>query len=325
MRDEFVRVLSEKAGQNKNIMLLTGDLGFGVLTEFAHRFPDQYLNVGVAEQNMAGIAAGLALEGKTVFTYSIANFNTMRCLEQIRNDICYHNANVKVVSVGGGFCYGPLGFSHHATEDLAIMGAMPNITVMAPGDKMEASLTTSAACETPGPFYIRLGRGGEPLLYASEPLFAIGEAIEFHASDCAVVAILSTGGILHNVLLAREILESRGIPCCIYSMHTLRPFDENLVRRLIDRVKIIVTVEEHIDFGGLGSRVACVVSAEPGYKPMVLRLGLKERFTSAVGDQEYLRELNGLSPMTIATAVAERLYTNGMAAPIDGQSPVSSR
>ena len=143
MRDAFIESLSKIAENDKDIFLITGDLGFGVLDNFSEKFPSQFLNVGVAEQNMTGIAVGLALSGYKVFTYSIANFTTLRCLEQIRNDACYHNANVNVVSIGGGFGYGALGMSHHATEDLSIMRSLPNIEVIAPGDDFETTEATS--------------------------------------------------------------------------------------------------------------------------------------------------------------------------------------
>ena len=162
MRDAFIETLIDLARRDQDVLLLTADLGFGVLDRFARELPRQFLNVGVAEQNMTGIAAGLALEGKTVFTYSIGNFNTLRCLEQIRNDLCYHQAKVKIVSIGGGFCYGPLGVSHHATEDLAIMRALPRMTVVAPGDVTETILATRSIYQTPGPGYLRLGRGNDP-------------------------------------------------------------------------------------------------------------------------------------------------------------------
>src|SRR6266849_11018187 len=144
MRTAFIRALTESAERDERVHLIVGDLGFGVVEPFAERFPNRFLNVGVAEQNMTGIAAGLALSGKIVFTYSIANFPTLRCLEQVRNDVCYHNANVKVVSVGGGFTYGAMGATHHAVEDLAVMRAMPGLTVVAPGDPVEARAATRA-------------------------------------------------------------------------------------------------------------------------------------------------------------------------------------
>src|SRR5437879_2689318 len=161
MRGAFFETLIQLAARDPNVFLVVGDLGFGVTEEFSRRFPRQFLNAGVAEQNMTGIAAGLALSGKTVFTYSIANFPILRCLEQVRNDVCYHHANVKVVAVGGGFAYGSLGATHHATEDLAIMRALPAMTVVAPGDPEEAMAATEAVAAHDGPCYLRLGRPGE--------------------------------------------------------------------------------------------------------------------------------------------------------------------
>lgn len=178
MRDTFVRTLIELAKENKNIELLTGDLGFGVLKPFWEALPDQFTNAGIAEQNMTTVAAGMALEGKTVFTYSIGNFPTLRCLEQIRNDCTYHNANVKIVCVGGGLVYGSLGMSHHATEDLAMMRALPGMVVMAPGDAVEAAEVTKAITAHQGTCYLRLGRGGEKRIHKSIPDFKIGKAIK---------------------------------------------------------------------------------------------------------------------------------------------------
>ena len=150
MRDHFIKTLSSAVEINPNIILITGDLGFGVLDNFKKQFPNNFINAGVAEQNMTGIAAGMALEGKIVFTYSIANFPTLRCLEQIRNDVCYHNLNVNIVSIGGGFSYGPLGISHHATEDLAIFRSLPDITVVSPSGLWETAEATKALIENPG-------------------------------------------------------------------------------------------------------------------------------------------------------------------------------
>ena len=165
MRAAFIRTLSELAEHDRRITPIVGELGFGVVESFAERFPKQFLNAGVAEQNMTGIAAGMALSGKVVFTYSIANFPTLRCLEQVRNDVCYHNANVKIVAVGGGFAYGSLGMTHHATEDLAIMRTLPGMVVVAPGDPVEADLATRAVVSDSRPSYLRLGRAGEPTVH----------------------------------------------------------------------------------------------------------------------------------------------------------------
>jgi transketolase len=180
-----------------------------VLEEFAREFPRQYINAGVAEQNMTGMAIGLALEGKIVYTYSIGNFPSLRCLEQIRNDACYHDANIKIISVGGGFAYGALGFSHHATEDLGIMRTMPHMTVVAPGDPLETRTAVWGVHHTPGPCYLRLGRGGEPVVHGTAMEFRIGKAIRMYEGSDAI--LISTGGILGNVYEARNMLSRSGL------------------------------------------------------------------------------------------------------------------
>jgi transketolase len=295
----------EIARQDRRVMLLTGDLGFGVLTPFAVAMPEQYLNVGVAEQNMTGVATGLALEGKIVFTYSIGNFPTLRCLEQIRNDVCYHSANVKIVCIGGGFCYGPLGISHHATEDLAIMRVLPQMKVMAPGDLEETYLATQFAYETPGPCYLRLGRGGEARVHQSPLKSPLGRGIPlFPEGD---VALLTTGGILANAVTAREILASRGIAASLHSLPFLQPLDQGVIKHLAKTSRLMVTIEEHNITGGLGGAVAEVLAELPGPKPPLVRIGLREGFSCEVGDQAYLREIYGLSPEAIVRQVMDRL------------------
>jgi transketolase len=295
----------EIARQDKRVMLLTGDLGFGVLDRFAETFPDKFLNVGVAEQNLTGVATGLALEGKIVFTYSIGNFCTLRCLEQIRNDVCFHNANVKIVCIGGGFCYGPLGISHHATEDLAIMRVLPQMKVMAPGDLAETRLITQIAYETVGPCYLRLGRGGEANIHQEALEFSLGEGIPlFPEGD---VALLSTGGILMNVVMARKTLTDQGVSASLYSLPFLQPLDHGLIQDLAQTSLLVVTIEEHSIIGGLGGAVAEVLAELPGPKPPLVRLGLRDGFSCEVGDQEYLREIYGLSPGAIVQRVKEAL------------------
>lgn len=305
MRDEFVRILTEIATKDKNAFLITGDLGFGVLTRFAEQFPGQYLNAGVAEQNMTGLAVGMALEGKIVYTYSIANFPTFRCLEQIRNDACYHCANVKIVAIGGGFSYGSLGFSHHATEDLAVMRALPNMTVVAPGDTVEAAEATRAVYEMPGTCYLRLGRGGEPRVHDGRIDFKIGKAVELFNGDDAV--LISTGGILKNAFEARKKLSAMGRTVGLYSMHTLKPIDREMVQRVANKSKLIVTVEEHSVIGGLGSAVAEILAVMPQPRAKLKIIGLQAGFSSMIGDQDYLRTVYGVSVDSIVNAVEEAI------------------
>ena len=293
MRDRFIHELIEIAKVDKNIILITSDLGFGVLDNFVEEFPAQFINAGVAEQDMTGIATGMALEGKTVFTYSICNFPTLRCLEQIRNDACYHQANVKIVAIGGGFCYGPLGISHHATEDLSIMRALPNITVVAPGDIMEAAAATRAVYNTSGTCYLRLGRGGGKKVHERDINFKIGKAIQLFDGDD--IALISTGGILGNAFKARERLDNIGLSVGLYSMHTLKPFDREIVEDIAERVKLIVTIEEHTLIGGLGGAVSEILAQMSLPRARLQMVGLPGCFSSIVGDQEYLRKVYGMS------------------------------
>jgi len=301
MRNEMIRVITELAAEDPNLVLVTGDLGFGVFDGFSRDFPRQFLNAGIAEQNMTGLAVGMALEGKTIFTYSIGNFPTLRCLEQIRNDACYHGANVKIVAVGGGFTYGSLGISHHATEDLAIMRALPDITVVAPGDPVEAAAATRAVYQTSGTCYLRLGRGGEPVVPGTGRDFRIGKAARLCEGDD--VALISTGGMLHNASLARQALVDSGLSVGLYSMHTLKPFDRDTVAELAAKYKLVVTVEEHTVIGGLGSAVADVLAQLPAGRARLKMIGLQDCFSCVVGDQDYLRNVYGLSVDKIVAAV----------------------
>ena len=220
MRDTFVRTLVDCAKEDKNIELITGDLGFGVLKPFWEKCPDQFTNAGIAEQNMTGVAAGMALTGKNVFTYSIGNFPTLRCIEQIRNDCAYHNANVKIVCIGGGFVYGSLGMSHQATEDIAILRALPGMVVMAPADLVEAEACTKALAKYNGTAYLRLGRGGEKRIHDKIDNFQIGKAIK--VCDGEHVAIFSTGAIFEEVTIAKEILNQKGISPAVYTFPTVK-------------------------------------------------------------------------------------------------------
>ena len=311
MRDTFVKTLIELAKQNKNIELLTGDLGFGVLKPFWETCPDQFTNMGIAEQNMTTVAAGMALEGKTVFTYSIGNFPTLRCLEQIRNDCTYHNANVKIVCVGGGLVYGSLGMSHHATEDLAILRALPNLVVMAPGDPVEAAEATKAIAQWQGTCYLRLGRGGERRIHERLPDFQIGKAVriadrrkEAGKGRCNV-AVFSTGAILDEVCDACAILEEKGIGVLQYSFPTVKPIDRDVIRECAMAADAVFTIEEHNVIGGFGSAVAEVMAEMGGQAPLY-RIGIRDVYCTKVGSQQYLRNEYGISAEKIAEFIVKK-------------------
>jgi len=309
MRTAFIRTLCEAAERDTRIWLLTGDLGFSVLEEFSSRFPDRYINVGVAEQNMTGIAAGLAISGKVVFTYSIANFPTFRCLEQIRNDVSHHEANVKIVSVGGGFSYGSHGYSHHGIEDIAVMRSMPGMTIIAPGDPSEARLATIEVARHPGPCYLRLGKANEPMVHMSDPDFRIGRAIEVQSGSD--ISVITTGGILKSVVeAARHLALVDGLSVGVFSMHTVKPLDKSAVLAAA-RSGAILTVEEHSITGGLGSAVAEVI-AETACPTLFRRYGVPDRVYHDIGSQEFLR--NRLAGDLISAikdlALSNRLTTN---------------
>ncbi len=301
MRDHFIKRLTTLAAEEPRILLITGDLGFGVLEEFQKRFPRQYLNAGVAEQNMTGLACGLALEGRIVFTYSIANFPVLRCLEQVRNDICYHEANVKIVSIGGGFSYGPLGFSHHGTEDLSILRTMPGMTVVAPGDPWEVEEATAALVRMKGPAYLRLDKSAAGTTGRERERFEIGRARRL--MEGGDVTLIATGGILGESLKAADRLLKEKIRCRVVSMHTVQPLDRDEVLAAARETGGIVTIEEQTVLGGLGGAVA-ETCLESGVLPAAfLRLGIREGFAKTAGSQDYLRKNHNLDSVSLIGVV----------------------
>lgn len=307
MRDTFVKTLIEEAKKDKNIELVTGDLGFGVLKPYFEQLPNQFTNAGIAEQNMTGVAAGMALCGKTVFTYSIGNFPTLRCIEQIRNDCAYPHANVKIVCVGGGFVYGSLGMSHQATEDIAMLRALPEVTVVCPGDLVEAAEATKAIAHTPGTVYLRLGRGGEKRVHNKIDNFQIGKAIKIREekADCnKKVALFSTGAILDEVTEAAGILEKEGIGVEEYSFHTVKPIDKDVILDCANRYDYIVTVEEHNVIGGFASAVSEVIT-DSDENVRLIKIGLNDEYCSKVGNQKYLRAQYGMTAQDIVKKVKE--------------------
>ena len=304
MRDGFIRTVLELAKEDRNVELVTGDLGFGVLKPFWETVPDQFVNAGIAEQNMTSMAAGMAMEGKTVFTYSIGNFPTLRCLEQIRNDCAYHEANVNIVCVGGGFAYGSLGMSHHATEDLAVMRSLPGVAVFAPADRVEAAAVAKTVVNYPGTCYIRLGRGGESIARETIDNFEVGKALP--VQEGTRVAIFSTGDIYGEVAKSVKILAQNGVKPTVYTFPTVKPLDEAAVRACAESHELIVTCEEHNILGGLGTAVAEIL-AESSAQTRLVGLGITGSYCTDVGDQNYLRRQYGLTGEQIAQRVLKEL------------------
>ena len=297
MRTAFINELILQARTNPKIFLVVGDLGFSVIEPFAEEFPDRYLNAGVAEQNMTSVAAGLASEGYHVFTYSIANFPTLRCFEQIRNDICYHNLPVTVVAVGGGVAYGNLGYSHHAVQDIAALRTLPNMTVFSPADPDEATGCLQLALLRGKPSYLRLGKAGETKLHPPQDLTNGPLLVR---DGAASVAFVATGSVLKPALAAAEILSKRGIETAVYSCPVLaNEFAEKF--KILWRHKKIISVEEHGFAGGFGSFLKEISPANVEIQISAI----PEQNASLVGGQEFLRKAAGLDADSLAQAALE--------------------
>lgn len=305
MRHAFINTLMELAERDGSICLLTGDAGFTILERFRDRFPDRYYNVGIAEAAMIGLAAGLAMSGKTVFVYSIVPFITMRCFEQVRIDLCYQNLPVKLIGVGQGVTYGTAGATHHAIEDIAIMRALPNMTVICPGGPIETKKAVAASMELAGPCYIRLGKSGEPTVHKSEDIpFAIGRGIRIREGK--MVALVATSNMVPTAAVVAELLEQEGWEPEVISMHTVKPIDRRLLADIASRCSLIATLEEHTLIGGLGSAIAEVILADR-LPVRLLTFGIPDTYALVAGSQEYLRGLFGLLPEQIAAVVREEL------------------
>jgi transketolase len=295
MRTAFIQELIAQARRHKDIFLIVGDLGYSVVEPFAAEFPGRFLNAGVAEQNMTGVAAGLASEGFHVFTYSIGNFPTLRCLEQIRNDICYHNLPVTVVAVGAGMAYGNLGYSHHCIQDIACLRGLPNLTLLSPGDPGETRACVDWLADNPGPSYLRLGKAGEPNIHSQ--LITLDRPLKV-VNRMADIAIVATGSILSSAVSAAEKLEMEGTRCDVFSFIRLSPLTEDDFSAL-ERYRAIVTVEEHVGPGGLGELVQAGVC---GSVPVV-RHFIKHDNCAPVGSQDTLRKLAKLNDSALVDAV----------------------
>lgn len=295
MRSAFVKRFIEHARTNERLFLICGDLGYSVLEPYAKEFPGRFLNAGVAEQNMTGIAAGLAKEGYNVFTYSIGNFPILRCLEQLRYDVCYHELSVKVVAIGGGFAYGALGASHHATEDLAVMRALPNMTVLAPGDPNETIVTTDYLCAASGPGYLRLNKAGDAQVHKSIPVLSPFKPIYVMGSGSTVV--LACGAVLADCAKTVGAAPNR---YRLFSVPFVSPLDQRAILDIAESTETIVTIEEHQLKGGFGSAIAEVLidahaSGLIARLPRVIRKGIRDRFTAIAGSQAYLRAINAIN------------------------------
>jgi transketolase len=304
MRKSFVKKITELVQRNKNIYLLTGDLGFSVFDEFKIRFPDNYINVGISEANMIGMAAGMAMCGKQVFVYSIIPFITFRCLEQIRNDLCLQNLPVKIIGVGEGLSYGTSGPTHHSIEDIGVMSSLPNLVIISPGDPLEVEKVIEQSLDLGSPCYIRLGKSGEENINFPELNLKIGKGnIIKRGND---IAILTTGNMLSTAVKVLNELEEEGIYPTLVSMHTIKPLDEDLLKDISTRIQEIFIIEEHISSCGLCSRIAYFYFKE-NIKVNLTCVGLPDNFVTLIGNQEFLRETYGLNAKSIKNKILLKL------------------
>lgn len=303
MRNDFVRQMLIEMERDPAIMLLTGDLGFRAFEPIQEKFPDRFMNVGIAEANLVGVAAGLALTGWKPFVYSIASFASMRCFEQIRTDVCYHNLDVKIVGAGGGFNYAHQGVTHHTIEDVAIMRTLPNMRVLCPAYSWEATQATHALASSPGPAYIRFGKSPNQPYDQGKLQFEIGKG--FIIREGTDIAICSTGNVLDVALATADILATQGISACVASFPTIKPLDEKLLADFASRMPAIYSIEEHGKIGGLGAAISEWMTRERIEGVRLGTFGFPDRFITDVGGRDFLLAQAGLSADQIAAEILE--------------------
>lgn len=302
MRNAFADEVTTLAERDKDVFLLSGDIGNRLFDGFKERVPDRFLNCGVAEANMTGVAAGLAMTGLRPITYTITPFVTTRCLEQIRVDICYHELPVIIVGVGGGLSYASLGATHHSCEDIALLRAMPGMVVVCPADAHEVRACVRAALAQDQPVYIRLGKKGEPLIHDDVPAFELGRGITVREGNEA--CLLSTGNTLTLALEAAAVLEESGVSTRVVSLHTVKPLDADLLAEVFADCRVVATIEEHSLIGGLGGAVAeWLVDREAPTSTPLVRIGTGDWFLHAASSQTSARDAYGLTVDEIRSRV----------------------
>lgn len=300
MRNTFIKNLTERA--DKNTFLVVGDVGYSVIEPFAEKYPKQFLNSGIAEQNMTGMAAGLAIEGYKVITYSIANFNTIRCLEQIRNDICYHNLDVTIASVGGGFVYGSAGYSHHAVQDIAMLGSLPNMTLLLPGDAKETDFCMDYVFKNKNPKYLRLGKNGEKSFYKENAV--VKNINRFNSGNKSNIAIVSVGTILEISFELQKLLEDRNVYINIFSCPVIDTNFKKDIKLKLKEFDYIFTIEEHVSDFGFGSLIKSAF--EEGNKK-IKSFGTKRDMCKLVGGQSFLRGEHGIDAKNLCKEIIKFL------------------
>jgi transketolase len=309
MRDAFAAEITQLAAEDERVVLLSGDIGNRLFDRYKQRHPRRFVNCGVAEANMIGMAAGMALSGLRPVAYTITPFVTTRCLEQIRVDVCYHDTSVIIVGVGAGLSYASLGGTHHACEDIALLRVLPNMTIVCPGDAQEVRQALRAALRRGGPVYLRLGKKGEPVVHERAPELTIGKGIVLREGED--VCLLSTGTVLPLALEAAARLSKDGVGAQVVSLHTVKPLDDELLADVAARVPLLVTIEEHSVLGGLGGSVAEWLADRPARLARLLRIGTADEFMHGGGEHEDAREHAGLTPEKIAERTLATLRAIG--------------
>jgi len=307
MRRDFVAQMIDEMEHDPEIFFLTADLGFNALEQIQARFPDRFLNVGIMEQHMIGMASGLALEGKKVIAYSIASFAVMRPYEQIRDDVCYHDLDVKIIGTGGGYNYATHGVTHHTVEDIAIMNVLPHMAVLSPSYSWEAKEATRAMMRHKGPVYMRLGKSPGISYERTSFRFALGRG--FVVRKGTSIVLISTGNMLDVVEKTADILEQKlKTSVCVISMPSLKPFDEKLLVRHARGAQGVFTIEEHSVVGGLGSIVSSVLLKNGLRAAKYRSFGFPaDSFLKDVGDRDHLLKRVGLDPVRLSHSIMHAL------------------
>jgi transketolase len=307
MRATCLNMVYELAKRDERPLFIGSDLSPGLLDEMRQKMPDRWYMEGITEANVIGMAAGLAMEGYMPFVNTIATFITRRCYEQVAIDLCLHELPVRLIGNGGGLVYAPLGPTHLAIEDIAIMRALPNMTVTAVCDAKEMVRLMNCTLDWPNPIYIRLAKGGDPVVSREDNGFAIGKAIPMRKAKAKrCIVLMATGVMTTNCLAAAELLAKDGIDVSVVHFHTIKPLDEDAVLSFADGAELLVTVEEGIRIGGFGSAITDVIVEKLGSsQPPMLRLGLPDAFPHNYGLQDDLFEIYGLMPGQIAARVAK--------------------
>ena len=298
MRNAYLNTLHKLAGEDKRVVSLVSDNGLIVYDDFRRDYPDRYFNFGISEGNMVAAAAGMASCGLIPFAYTISAFLAYRSFEFIRDDMCFQNQNVKIVGIGSGTAYSTLGPSHHATEDISVLRVLPNLTLFSPGSAMDVRHIINAAYELEGPVYIRLGTNNESEIYEKDYNFQVGKGVVVREGKD--ITIIVTGSIVSIVLKAADILKEKGISTRVINIHTLKPFDADIVEKAAEETRKIFTVEEHNINGGLGSIVAEVIADRRLSMDIFKRVGLRDCFAKGYGTPTEVKKMNALDEKSIA-------------------------